>query len=382
MARRRGAGEGSIFQRKDGRWVGQLDLGVQGSRRRYRSVYGKTRREVVEALTKLLHEQHTGTLSTAGRQTVAEYLTAWLDGRRSNLRPSTRRSYSWLVRTHVIPEIGSLRLEKLQPADVRRMLQRRLDAGLAPRSVHHMRAVLRAALHQAQKDGLVGRNVAALADSPVVESEQVTTLTPDEAATFLAAVDGHRLEALYRVALGIGLRRGESLGLRWKDVDLDERQLHVVYALQRVDGRLQMVPPKTRRSRRTISLPVVVTDALRDHKLRQMEERLLAGGRWSNQHDLVFTTTIGTPLDPDYVSKEFARQLERAGLRHVRFHDLRHSCASLLLAQGVPMRVVMEVLGHSTITLTANTYSHVLPSLLDDAATAMDRALGRTGPAS
>ena len=378
MAGRRGAGEGSIFKRQStGRWVAQLDLGIRNGRRRFRTVSAETRREAAEALTKMLREQQTGTLATAGRQTVGEYLEAWLQGRKSNLRPSTRRSYAWLLRTHIAPEIGGVRLEKLQPADVRRMLQRRLDAGLAPRSVHHMRAVLRAALHEAQKDGLIARNVAALADSPAVEGDQVTTLTPDEAGVFLAAVSGNRLEALYRVALGIGLRRGEALGLRWQDVDLDARQLHVVYALQRVEGRLQMVPPKTRRSRRTVSLPGVVIDSLRERRRGQVQEQLLAGARWSNEHDLVFTTTIGTPLDPDYVSKEFARQLERAGLRHIRFHDLRHSCASLLLAQGVPMRVVMEVLGHSTITLTANTYSHVLPSLLSDAATAMDKALGQ-----
>lgn len=374
----RGAGEGSIFKRAStGRWVAQLDLGVMGGRRRYRTVSAETRREAADALTKMLREQQTGTLAMAGRQTVGEYLEAWLQGRKNNLRPSTRRSYSWLVRTHIVPELGGIRLEKLQPADVRRMLQHRLDTGLAPRTVHHMRAVLRAALHEAQKDGLVGRNVAALADSPAVESDQVTTLTPDEAGRFLDAVRGNRLEALYRVALGIGLRRGEALGLRWQDVDLEARQLRVVNALQRVDGRLQMVPPKTKRSRRTVSLPPSVAEALREHRLRQKEEQLLAGGRWGNDRDLIFTTTIGTPLDPDYVSKEFSRQLERAGLRHIRLHDLRHSCASLLLAQGVPMRVVMEVLGHSTITLTANTYSHVLPSLLDDAAAAMDRALSR-----
>jgi integrase len=152
--RRRGAGEGSIFQRKDGRWVGQLDLGVVSGRRRFRSVYGKQRRDVAERLTQLLRERDTGTLPAAGKLTVGDYLTSWLSSRRSRLRPATRRGYGWLLQRHVLPEIGAVRLEKLTPADVRRMLQRRLDAGLSPRSVHHVRAVLRAALSQAVKDGL------------------------------------------------------------------------------------------------------------------------------------------------------------------------------------------------------------------------------------
>jgi integrase len=246
--KRRGSGEGSIFQRKDGRWVGQLDLGIVDSRRRYRTVYGKQRKEVAGELTKLLRQRDTGALTSAGRETVAGYAAAWLDGKKSSLRPSTRRSYAWLINTHLVPEIGSLRLDKLQPAHVRTMLQRRLDAGLSPRSVHHLRAVLRAALSQAVKDGILSRNVAALADGPTVEPNQVTPLSPDEAAQLLAAVHGDRLEALYRVALAIGLRRGEALGLRWQDVDLERRELHVVNALQRIDGKLRLVPPKTKRS--------------------------------------------------------------------------------------------------------------------------------------
>jgi len=355
-----------------------MDLGIVDGHRRYRTVYGKTRDEVAKQLTKLLGQRDDGTMPTAGRQTVADYVTAWLQGKKNNLRPSTRRSYGWLITKHVVPEIGAVRLEKLQPADVRRMLQHRLDAGLSPRSVHHIRAVLRAALSQAVKDGLIPRNVAKLAEGPTVEETQVTSLSPAEAARFLDAVRGNRLEALYRVALAVGLRRGEALGLRWADIDLESRQLRVVNALQRVNGKLVLVPPKTKRSRRTVSLPEVVVSALREHRRRQLEEQLLAGARWSNQDELVFTTTIGTPLDGDSVTKAFSVILEKAGIRHVRFHDLRHSCASLLLAQGVPMRVVMEVLGHSTITLTMNTYSHVMPSLLSDAADAMDRALGQS----
>ncbi len=376
MSKRRGPHEGSIYQRKsDNRWVGQLDMGYvetsQGRRRRYRSVYGATRGDVAERFTKLLREQHTGTLTTAGRETVGTYAASWL-GEKSGLRPSTRRVYGWIIQRHLIPEIGTLRLEKLTPADVRRMLRRRADAGLSPRRVHHFRAVLRAMLAQAVRDGLIGRNVAALSDAVRVPEHETRVFTPEQARSFLAVIQGDRLEALYGVVLALGLRQSEALGLRWQDVELDGRELHVVNGLQRIDGALRLIPPKTRRSRRTINLPDVAVTALRSHRTSQLEERLLAGGRWQDTGH-VFTTSVGTPLDGTAVTHRFQRLLAEAGLPRLRFHDLRHTAATLLLVQGVPARVVMDILGHSSITLTMNTYAHVLPSLRREAADAMDR---------
>jgi len=174
--------------------------------------------------------------------------------------------------------------------------------------------------------------------------------------------------------VALGLRQGEALGLRWEDVDLDRRLLRVSFALQRVDGELILVEPKTARSRRTMRLPAAVAAILREHRTRQVQERLLAGSGW-RERGLVFTTRSGGPLDGSAVTKDFQRCLAAAGLPKMRFHELRHSAASLMLAQGLPLRTVMEVLGHSTITLTANTYSHLLPSLMDEAADAIDRVL-------
>jgi integrase len=374
MSRRRGPGEGSIFKRTDGRWVGQLDLGYvdtpQGRRRRFRSVYGQTRTDVAERLTKLLREQHTGTLPKGERLTVGDFLTTWLADKR--VRPSTRAGYQTWVEQHLIPSLGRIRLEKLQPQDVDAMVQAKLAAGLAPRTVHHIRAVLRAALSQAVRYQLVPRNVATLSNPVTVPDHEMNVFTPAEAQVFLAAVRGDRLEALYGVVLALGLRQGEALGLRWEDVDLEGRRLIVANALQRVDGKLALVPPKTRRSRRTIELPAIAVTALRAHKIRQVEERLLAGGRWRDT-GFVFTSTIGTPLAGPNVTKRFQRLLAAADLPRLRFHDLRHSCATLLLVQGVPARVIMEILGHSSISLTMNTYSHVMPSLKREAADAMDR---------
>jgi integrase len=374
MSKRRGPGEGSIFKRADGRWVGQLDLGYvdtpRGRRRRSRTVYGPTRGDVAERLTKLLREQHTGTLANDGRLTVGEFLIDWLAGKQ--VRPKTRASYQTWVMKHLIPSIGRIRLEKLQPQDVDSMVRAKLASGLTPQSVHHLRAVLRSALSQAVRYELASRNVAAISSPVNVPDHEMQVFTPDEARAFLEAVRGERLEALYSVVLALGLRQGEALGLRWEDVDLDGRRLIVANALQRVNGQLTLVPPKTRRSRRTIELPDTAATALRAHKLRQLEERLLAGGRWKDTGH-IFTTTIGTPLDGPSVTKAFQRLLANAGLPRLRFHDLRHSCATLLLVQGVPARVIMEILGHSSIALTMNTYSHVMPSLKREAADAMDR---------
>jgi integrase len=203
-------------------------------------------------------------------------------------------------------------------------------------------------------------------------------LAAEEAKRLLAAAENDRLAALYSVALALGLRQGEALGLSWEDVDLTSRRLHVRHGLQRIAGELRLVEPKTRQSRRTIALPTVVIDALQHHKARQSQERLLAGTRW-HETGLGFTSTIGTPIEVGNLRRQFWRVLEKAGLARMRFHDLRHSCASLLLVQGVPARVVMETLGHSNISITMDTYTHVLPELQRQAADAMDRALGDRG---
>jgi integrase len=204
---------------------------------------------------------------------------------------------------------------------------------------------------------------------------EVQVLTPEQAGTFLKAIKEDRLQALYMAALSLGLRQGEALGLRWQDVDIDQRTLRINHALQRVDGEVRLVEPKTIRSRRTLPLPESVIQSLRSHRVRQKEERLKAGEHWQ-EGGFVFTTTIGTPLDPRNVLREYHAALKRTGLPRFRFHDLRHSCASLLLAQGVQPRTVMEILGHSQISLTMNTYAHVMPSMMRDAADAMDKALG------
>ena len=239
-----------------------------------------------------------------------------------------------------------------------------------------IRGVLRTALNEAMRWDLLGRNVAALARPPRSQPKAVSPFTPDEARRLLAAATRDRLGALYAVALAMGLRQGEALGLTWDRIDFSNRSVRIDRQLQRRDTRLQLVELKTVQSVRTLPMPDSIAGILDSHKLAQADERELAGSRW-NETGLVFTTSIGTGLEGPAVTKAFQRLLQDAGLQRRRFHDLRHSCATLLLVQNVPPRVVMEILGHSQISMTMNTYSHVLPSLKRDAAAGMDALLWR-----
>ena len=256
------------------------------------------------------------------------------------------------------------------------MLNAIAAAGAKPQTVRNIHAVLRRALTQALRWGAVSRNVATLVDLPRVDRHEVRGLSPTDAKAVMAAVAGDRIESLVLLTLSTGLRQGEVLALRWQDVDLEVDTVQVRYSLQRMPGRgVELVEPKTTRSRRTLALPTRTAMALRDHRKRQLAQRLWAGSRWQ-EGDFVFTSSVGTPMVGAEVTRRFQALLGAAGLPAMRFHDLRHGAASLLLAQGVHPRVVMEMLGHSTITLTMNTYSHVIPDLQREAATKMEAALG------
>jgi integrase len=372
---RRGHNEGTIRHRPDGLWEARLSL-ANGKRK---SVYGKTRKAVQDKLRAAQRDLDAGLDLGTAKQTVGAFLDRWLvDVAKPTVRPKTYASYAQLVRLHLKPALGHHQLAKLSPQHVQAMMNAKSAAGLSPRTVQYLRAILRRALGQALKWGLVSRNVATLVDPPRSQRQDVTPLSPLQARAFLTAAEGDRLEALYSVAIALGLRQGEALGLRWDDVDLDAGMLKVRHALQRIDGTLQLVEPKTKRSKRTIPMPPTIVTALREHRVRQLEERLIAGPRWQ-EHNLVFPSTIGTPADARNIVRRFHAILDQAGLPSMRFHDLRHTCASLLLAQHVPPRVVMETLGHSQIALTMDTYSHVMPVMQREAANLMDQLLTDRG---
>lgn len=339
-------------------------------------MYGRSRDEVRRKVADVLHSIQHGTYADARGRTVGDFLDQWLaEVAKPRVREWTYSGYEVHIRLHLKPGLGRIALERLTPQQVQALLNQKLREGLKPKTVRYLRGTLRTALNEAVRWGLIARNAAAIVEGPRVERYPIKPFTSEEARRLLEAVRGDRLEALYSVALTMGLRQGEALGLTWQDIDLAMGYMRISKQLQRIHGSPKLVEPKTEHSRRTLAMPPMIGQALREHYDRQQRERKGTAGHW---HDtgLVFTTPIGTPLDGTAVTKEFHRVLERAGLPQRRFHDLRHSCATLLLVQGVSPRVVMDVLGHSQIGLTMNTYSHVIPDLRRDAAQRMQDLLG------
>lgn len=261
---KRGQNEGSIYQRQDGRWVGVLNLGWENGRRKRKSFYGATAADVADQLLKARSDHSRGLPVALERQTLGQYLARWLEeSAKVSTRPRTFDRYAQLIRLHIAPTIGPVRLEKVTPAHIQRLINEKLASGLSPKTVRHIRGVLATALGRAAKWGLVARNVAALTDAPKQVRAEMRAFSPDEAQRFIDAVKGERLEALYLLTLTLGLRRGEVLALKWDAIDFDSRTVHIRTSLQRVNGSLQLAETKTANSRRQLPILDFVGKALR-----------------------------------------------------------------------------------------------------------------------
>lgn len=371
-------GESSISQDKAGRWHGWVSMGTgAGGGRDRRHVSGATRAAVVKKVRELERQRESGAVPQAGKApTVEAWLEHWLTTIAvARVRPSTYQGYESKVRQRIIPALGHHRLDRLQPEHVERFYAGMLAEGCASATVLQVHRVLSRALKVAVQRGRVARNVCTLVDAPSLKRDEISPLDADEARRVLAACRGEWNEARWSVALALGLRQGEALGLQWSDLDLDAGTLTVRRALQRLRGKgLVFVEPKSRAGRRTIVLPATLRRALTEHAEKQHAMRELMPEDW-HEHQLVFCQVDGKPIDPAADYKAWKRLLKAAEVRDARLHDARHTAATLLLLQGVPARVAMQILGHSQISLTLGTYSHVVPELATEAAQRMESAL-------
>lgn len=364
MARRK-YGDGSVFLRKDGRWVAQMKL--EGSKNK--QTYHKSEKEAEASLKKMQRELEQGLLAIGPQQTLKTYLEDWLE---NVMKPSSRsiatyEFYRNLLEKHVIPSLGYVRLQQLKPQQVQAFYTKKLKEGLSKKRVRAMHAVLHRALENAVKWSLVGRNVCDLVNAPIPVRREIQTLTQEQVQCLLTSVRHHRLEALITVAITTGMRRGELLGLHWQDIDVEKGSLQVRRSVNRVGPHGMIVSePKTKGSKRNILLPEFVIEVLKEHRVRQQEIKANALETW-HENDIVFSNMYGNYLSTTILQTLFKKLLKDAKLPNIRFHDLRHSAATILLGMGVHPKVVQELLGHSNISMTMDTYSHVLPSMQSEA---------------
>ncbi len=360
-------------------WV-ELEPGPDGKRRQKSRGGFKTRKEAERAFAELRDEIRRGSYVEPSKLTLNRFLEEeWLPAIRASVRPSTLRFYAQNVASYIKPTIGRTLLPNLTAAKLNAFYadllangrtggRGREGGGLSPKTVRHVHTLLHKALNDAVRWGHLGRNPASLAEAPRPRTPDMHVWTAVQLRTFLHEVERERLYAAWLLLITTGMRRGEVLGLAWENVDLRVGRLSVVHSLTVVDyHRVEMLEPKTAKGRRSVALDPATIDALRAHRKQQLEERVLAGPTWQD-NGLVFTRANGAAIHPEYVSRRFTQLSRRAGLPRIRLHDLRHSYATAALATGISAKVVSERLGHSSVSITLDIYSHVLPSIDEKAA--------------
>lgn len=362
------SGRGSVYRRKDGRWVAEY-RDEESGRRRY--LYAKSRREA-EAKLVLARpeiERDITPFERARRERqrytwgppLADFVQTWLETARETVSVRTWERYESIMRLHVLPELGGMQIGRISPFDIQALYARKLKSGLSHQSVRHIHATLRKALKQAVAWGVVQQCATDQVKAPRVPHKEMEALSVEQVKALLAAARGDRLEALYVLAVTTGARQGELLGLRWEDVDFAAGTITIARTIFR--GRPQ--PPKTRYSRRTIKLSRLALDALARHRQKT-----------SSESGYIFATRSGRPIScHNLINRSWIPLLKKAGIPHTRFHNLRHTAATLMLRQGVHPKIAQETLGHSSIEITLDLYSHVMSGMGDVAAAAMDSVL-------
>lgn len=370
---KRGNGDGSYYRRPDGRW--EVKLSLPGGVRK--SVYGRTRADAKAKAAELMRRSDQGLDVLSREQTLADFMERWLvDVAARRVRPSTRESYERVIRVRILPSLGKTKLSAVTPLQLQALYSRLLDKGLAPASVVRTHAILHGAFRQAVRWNILPRNPADAVSPPSIPRQEMRALTRDEVMTLIDSAPDPVMKTLYAVAATAGLRRGELLGLKWPDVDFARGMLVVQRTAHRIRGEgIVYGEPKTNAARRSIRIGGFVVELLRRHRAAQLEQRLRAGPAWQDT-GVIFTSLHGPPLEAARVSRIFQRDLLNAALPRVRFHDLRHTAATLLIEQGVPIKAVQSTLGHSTIATTMDVYAHLTPAMQDSVAEAIDRLFG------
>ncbi len=372
MAKRRSNKEGSIYKRPDGSWRAQVSVG--GRRLSYSA---KTQRECQAWIKETVQKVDAGHSFKGDEKPLAEFLSGWLVSIKSSRQSTTWNLYERIIRDHIVPVLGEIRLGNLRPEQVQSLYDRKIEKGVGLRTVQQTHEVLRCALKQAVKLGMLGRNPVDAATPPKRTHKEMRFYDDAQAQGLMIAAmateDRHL--ALYQLAITTGMRQGELLGLKWNDLDWERRSLQVHRQLRKVvGGGYELAAPKTRAGKRTITLGEATVEKLREHLQRQYQERQVAGDRWKDW-ELIFPSTIGTPMDSVALRKSFKSLIKQAGLLEIRFHDLRHTAASLMLNYGVPVIVVSRRLGHSKPSITLDVYGHLIPGMQEKAATIMDEIL-------
>lgn len=380
---RRGNGEGSILQRKDGSWMGQVTLPESDKRK---TVYGKTRQEVAEKITKILADVQSGTYIEPSKMPLSHWLNTWLwEYKKQSLRPNTFTSYEQNIRVHIEPELGKITLKDLKPDKLQSFYNKKVEH-ISPATVKKLHQIIHGALQQAYKNQMVPKNVSELVILPRMKKKEVKVFSKEEQQKFMDIIKGDRAELAFRLDLATGLRIGELLALRWCDIDLDNSTLKVNQSLNRVkffDSKgnksynLDFGEVKTKSGNRIIPIPENIVNELKLHKAKQQEKESEETDE-SMDYKLVFCTSNGTPLEPRNLMRSFYRLTEKAGIMDANFHCMRHTFATRALEAGINPKIVQEILGHSTISMTLDTYSHVMPDTKKDAASKLNSLFDRS----